>query len=105
MDKPHPTPNETPHRKKLAKRTKVALLLIIAPTLMIAFALFSFSILNLIFNPTFWPTPDTEAVTNTPLGITILNVLFFAIGGAGIVAWLPGIIIGAVLLAKKPTNN
>ena len=92
-------------RKRLTKRTKVAILLIIGPTLLIAISVILFGFVNLIFNPTFWPTPDTESITNTPLGITIVNVCFFVVGATGIISWLPGLIIGATLLLKHPKDS
>ncbi len=92
-------------RKKLAGRTKLAMTLIIAPTLLIVVSLTLFALINLIFNPTFWPTPDTEALTNTPIGITLTNGFFFVLGAAGVIAWLPGLIIGAYLLIRRPKDK
>jgi len=92
-------------RKKLASRTKLALWLMIGPTALFAIALTLLALTNLIFNPTFWPTPDTEDFAATPIGITIVNVLLFTVGAIAALAWLPGIITGAVLLAKKPKEH
>jgi hypothetical protein len=84
---------------KMSTRTKGALWLLIAPTVMIIFTFAAFAIINLIFNPTMWPTPDTELFAPTPIGITISNVILFITGAVGIVSWLPGLILGTVLLA------
>ncbi len=98
MDTPQPV---RPYRKNVSTRTKVALSLLLGPTVLIAVSFALFALLNLVFNPTFWPTPDTANFAATPVFITILNVILFTIGSIGIVSWLPGIIIGAVLLATK----
>ena len=100
MNAPQPQPAK-PYRKNVSTRTKVALSLILGPTVLIAVTFSIFSLLNLVFSLTFQPTPDTANFAATPVFITILNVILFTIGSIGIVSWLPGIIIGAVLLATK----
>ena len=97
-----PPPEKLTHRKKLAKRTNAALWLLIGPTVVGALVFIAFAIINLIFNPTFWPTPDTESFADTPLILTAINILLFTLGSISIIAWLPGIIVGALLLIKRP---
>ena len=92
------------HRKKLTGRTKAALWLLLGPTLLAIASLTIFALINLVFNPTFWPTPDTENFAETPLIITVINIFLFVIGSISIASWLPGLIIGAVLLIKRPKN-
>lgn len=104
------TPLEPQHpvhtkRKKITKRTKVALWLVLGPTVFATIAIILFTIINLVFNPTFWPTPDTEDFAATPIGITIANVFLLAVGSLSALAWLPGIVIGGILLAKKPKQD
>lgn len=94
-------PKATPH-KKVSARTKTALWLLISPTALFVVAFFLFALINLVFNPTFWPAPDTEPFAPTPVGMSILNVILFFVGSVSAIAWLPGIIIGAVLLATAP---
>jgi hypothetical protein len=84
---------------KMSKRTIGALWLLIAPTVLIIFTFLAFTIINWIFNPTMWPRPDTELFAPTPIGITISNIILFFTGVIGIISWLPGLIIGTVLLA------
>lgn len=101
---PTPTPVHT-HRKKLSGRTVLALWLMLGPTVLIAAVLLVFAMINLIFNPTFWPTPDTEDFANTPFIITITNIILFALGTFATVAWLPGVVIGAILLIRRPKQS
>lgn len=83
------------------KRTVGALWLLIGPTVLIIFSVFGFAIVNWIFNPTMWPTADTAPFAPTPIGISLINILLFFSGLAGVLTWLPGLVIGIVLLATK----
>lgn len=88
-----------PTTRRMTGRTKASLWLLIAPTAAIIVSIFFFAIANLVFNPTMWPTADGEAFAPTPVGITVLNILLFTLGAAGVATWLPALIIGIVLLA------
>ena len=81
--------------------TKRAVILLVIPGLLIISSFIAFLVMNLIFNPTFWMTPDTDPVTPTPLYITVLNGVFITIGGIGLLALLPGFVIGVYLLVKQ----
>ncbi len=91
--------------KKIAARTKIALWLLLGPTMLVVLAFIVFALINLVFNPTFWPTPDTEDFAATPLPITITNIALFVAAAVGMLAWLPGLITGAVLLIKRPKQT
>jgi len=104
MDSPQ-VPGTEFKRKKLVGRTKLAILLVIGPTLLIVTSFILFALINLILNPTFWPKADTEALANTPIAITIINAFFFVLGATGVIAWLPGVIIGAYLLIRRPKDK
>lgn len=82
----------------ITTRTKIALWSLIAPTVVIIISIGLFMVLNLVFNPTLWPTPDTQDPAPTPIVITTLNVILAIIGAAGLIAWLPGVITGITLL-------
>lgn len=71
------------------RRTGLALLLLIGPSALIIFAIILAAVSNFIFG---------EA--ENPIR-TIINVFVFLAGTVTILAWLPGIVIGIVLLAKK----
>jgi hypothetical protein len=80
---------------------KHAILLLIAPSILFAFSLLMLAIINLIFNPTFWMTGDTEPVNSTPLIITVFNVLFIITGIVGLISFLPGVVVGVLLLVQS----
>ena len=85
---------QTPPRKKLA------LGLLIGPTVFLIIAILGYVIVNLITHSVAPSTPTNLSTEPSPLH-TIANIILFLIGTVSIVAWLPGIIIGVVLLAKK----
>ncbi|MBI3889030.1 hypothetical protein HY312_00420 [Candidatus Saccharibacteria bacterium] len=84
---------------------KIAIATLILPTVFFLFSLLMLMIINLIFNPTFWMTGDTEPVYPTPVAITILNILFLTTGAAGAISFLPGIITGIFLLTRSKNQN
>jgi hypothetical protein len=118
-----PQPPIQTHRKKLATRTKVALWLIIGPSMLVALALILF-ISSSLLGPE--PKPLPASCTNDSLSLSddtskaqakectdtlfgeqskaqiIFNIVLFIAGALGVLAWLPGLIIGFTLLAKKP---
>lgn len=92
---------ERHHNTTTMSRTKLAVFLLIAPGLAIVFSVFVLAVVNLIFNPTFWMTGDTESVNPTPLAITVLSVILLVTTIAGLASLLPSIIIGIILLIKS----
>lgn len=84
---------------KMSGRTKGALWLLIAPTALIIGTFLIYGIVNWIA-VIMSPTPaDGELFATQPIGGVIINVIFFIFGTIGIIAWLPGLIAGIVLLA------
>ncbi len=86
-------------------RRKLAIILVVTPLALVIISFLAFAVINLIFNPTFWMTPDTTSVYATPLYITILNGVFFAICGVGLLSFMPCLIGGIYLFASHRTNN
>lgn len=80
---------------------KLAIFALIVPGALFAFSLLMLLFINLIFNPTFWMTGDTEPVNPTPVAITVLNVIFAVTGAVGLISWLPATITGIYLLTKS----
>jgi len=126
-------PNNNPiHPEKRSKRTRIALLLLIGPTALFIAVLALFSVVNLAnantgsvadCDPTLSTsqpaeTPDSlfgESATavpgqcelfdeTTPLE-TAANVILYIGGAVSFLTWLPGLIIGIVLLATRPKTN
>jgi hypothetical protein len=83
--------------KKMTKRTKLALWLMIAPTVLIIAGIMLASIAN-------WVLFSYDLLNSNALAVTI-NILTYLIGIIGFLAWLPGLIIGIVLLATPPSSK
>ena len=93
---------------KMSLRTKTALWVMIAPTALLIIAIVAYVFINLALGVTI-PDQDPEQNPNLfndspSLAITtVLNVFLFIAGGISLLTWLPGLIIGIVLLAtQKP---
>ena len=102
---PTPTPTSTPAPNyptgKMTGRTKAALWLMIAPTALFVVTFILYAIANFITTAT---APEPEAgqlFSNDGGGVIIVNVLLFLAGVVSFLTWLPGLIIGIVLLATK----
>lgn len=121
---PEHTPAPAPtQRKHLAPRTKTALWLLIGPTVTIMATLTLFIILNIAFGniPQSLPAGcQTEQLTSVNSLSTeceealmslqstpelAVNVILIIVGSIGVLSWLPGIIIGSILLATKPKKT
>jgi hypothetical protein len=81
------------------RRTGLALLLLIGPSALLIFAIILGAVSNFIFSSTS-PTGDALYADNNPVR-TIINVFIFLAGAVTVITWLPGIVIGIILLAKK----
>ena len=93
-------PPISPAETKQKSHTKLALFLLIGPTALFIGAIICYAVMNFIISST-EPGTSTE-LFNEPSPIkTGLNVLLFLAGAISVLTWLPGIIIGIVLLAKK----
>jgi hypothetical protein len=78
---------------------KLALLLLIAPTTLFIFAILLMALSNLFFSVQMSETGDLFG--QTPVGKTILNILIFLFSAIAFISWLPGLVIGIVLLVKQ----
>jgi hypothetical protein len=78
---------------KLDKRTKGALWLLIGPTGLLITTFVLYALVN-------WLLDSAGLLNSNALAVT-LNIILFLIGVLAVVAWLPGIVAGIVLLASK----
>lgn len=116
-----PQPVEPYKKKKVPKRTKLALWLILGPTMLLIVAFLGYFIVNFFFGNAPQSTPEScienadfsrsvtsnETCQNDLLGNpspvkTAFNIVLFLAGGIGVLTWLPGLVVGIVLLATRP---
>ena len=85
-------------------RKILALWLLIGPTALIISSILLYAVVNFILGATApAPTSDELIGPSSPVQ-TILNVILFLAGTLSVIAWLPGIIAGIILLATSKTN-
>ena len=99
----YPTPSTVPAqsqhieaiKKSNKSKTKWALVCLIGPTALFVGSILLYAIVNFIFGGS--PEADMSPIK------TIVNVLLFLAGALTVATWLPGIIVGVVLLVtRKP---
>ena len=78
-----------------SKRKAVALWLLIAPSALIVFTMVLYIIVNAVAGNSYDSATDSFTA--------FANILIFLVSLVGFISWLPGIIVGIVLLASKPT--
>jgi hypothetical protein len=97
-------PNEPQYAKTVVaeplkkNHKKMALTLIIGPTALFIAAIVISALSNLLFSA---QINEGELFGQVPVGKTILNIITFLFGAVAVLTWLPGLIIGIVLLAKQ----
>jgi hypothetical protein len=85
--------------KSNRKRTILALWLMIGPTALIIVSVLGFALVNYITAQT---APEAGALFSEPsAGPSAMNIILFIVGAVSVMAWLPGLIIGIILLATK----
>lgn len=86
-----PTPTVTPGD---TKRRTIALWLLIGPTALIIGSIILYALVNLIMS-----NAGQSDMSNT--AASAINIILFVIGVISTTTWLPGLIIGIVLLATQ----
>ena len=111
---PVAAPNDTEALRKSNKRKLTwGIICLVGPTVLIIAALLLYAVLNFLFfsaaAETPCPTditggacaPKDELFAQPSPAQTIANVVLFLIGAVGTLSWLPGIIVGIILLASR----
>lgn len=115
--------------KKVSGRTKAALWLMIAPTALLVLTFVLYAGINWVLaaGVTSDPSNCTPATSDysisqglnaipndedcstvsheTSIFATLVNIFLFLAGVIGVLSWLPGLVIGIVLLATKPRQT
>jgi hypothetical protein len=78
------------------------LVCLIGPTALIVISVLLYAIVNFVAGSTTQTGPsDTELFAQPSPVHTISNVVLFVIGAISVATWLPGIIVGIILLATR----
>jgi small-conductance mechanosensitive channel len=91
----------SPTAQPATKNTRkiVALWLLIGPTALIVGSIILYAVANLIMSSI---APATgEELGGQSVVRTIVNILLFLVGAVSVLTWLPGIIVGIILLTTQ----
>ena len=110
---PQPVPTQEQPQpqqpKKRNGRTVAALWLMIGPTALFILSFILFAIINWVAGAAAAPAPSPaeggSLFAESNAGSTIANVILFFSVGISALAFLPGLIIGIVLLATRPRTQ
>lgn len=92
-----PTPQLDAHKRR--KLLVWGLICLIVPSAALIVAVLTAAIANLVFGNGTVPGSDPSAPVN-PAQL-VVNVLVFFVGITALLTWLPGVILGIILLVKR----
>lgn len=97
------TPAYQPASAVRTPRRKITgIWLLVGPTVLLIFSIAAYAIANFAFNSSLSMDGGSgELFGQQSIAITITNIALFITGTIGVIAWLPGIIIGIVLLTTQ----
>jgi hypothetical protein len=99
MENIYNSQQENATKLKANKRKFIwGLVCLLGPTGVIVLGVIVFAIVNFIAGSM---RPEGELFGETPIWQTITNVVLFFTGAVSVIAWLPGIIGGIILLASR----
>jgi len=88
--------------KKSKTQLTWALICLIGPTALIIISILLYAIVNFIVGSTAQPSPsDADLFVQQSPVHTISNIVLFVVGAISVATWLPGIIVGIILLATR----
>ncbi|HEU0266526.1 MAG TPA: hypothetical protein VFQ70_02790 [Candidatus Saccharimonadaceae bacterium] len=78
------------------------LICLIAPTVLIVIAIVAYAITNFVAGSATTPTPaEGDLFAQPSTGQAAGNVILYIAGAISVLTWLPGIVVGIVLLATR----
>ncbi len=91
--------HETQQKTKQSTPTSVGITLVAGPTTLIILTRTLYAVVNFII-ASVTRSPDALFGESEPVA-AFINIILFILGTLGVVAWLPCLIIGIILLASK----
>lgn len=82
--------------RKSRRKLVWGLVCLIAPTALLILTIFGSAIANFVISSQWTSAPE-----NTPPIQTIVNVTVFLLGALAVASWLPGLIVGIILLSTR----
>lgn len=95
--------------KPMSKRTKTALWLLIGPTALWVLIIVLYVVTNIVLASSAGTNSGfnngASSFGSVDIVQTIINILTFFLTLVALISWLPGLIIGIVLLSTKPNTQ
>jgi hypothetical protein len=91
-------PAEAAQHKRTSRRTIAALWCLIGPTALLIVTFILYAVINYIGTST---SANGSLSSGSSIFNTISNIVIFLIGALAFITWLPGVIVGIILLANK----
>lgn len=95
IEQPAAVPTPVSNRRRVV----LALWLMIGPTALIICSILLYAIVNFAFGAA--DSNSTEPFGHQNALQSVINIFMFIVGAVAVVAWLPGLVTGIVLLATK----
>lgn len=80
-------------RRSNKKKLVWGLICLLGPTLLLVVALTAYALLNFVF--------ANFSSSDVPATSSVSNIILFLVGAITFLTWLPGIIVGIILLTKR----
>lgn len=101
----NPSPTITANRPDERTRKKLlvwGLISLIGPSALIIITILLYALFNFLALNNAAPSGSGEDfLTHPPIGQSIVNIILFLVGTITVLTWLPGIIVGIILLVKR----
>lgn len=91
----------SPHRKANKQKLVWGLICLIGPSALFVISILGYALMNFIAISTAPPAVEGELFGQEPTWKPIVNILLFLTGLITVLTWLPGIIVGIILLSTR----
>lgn len=98
---PAPVQTGAPAPARRDSKLVWGLVCLIGPTALIVISILLYALVSFVTASTASPQASGELFNQPPVGVTIANVVLFIIGALSVITWLPGVIVGIILLATR----
>ncbi len=103
----HTSPSQLDQiRRSNKNKLRWGLICLIGPSVLLVVSITAYAVINFMVNTnTPAPAGDSLSADSNPIAV-MTNVVLFIVGSITVLTWLPGIIIGIILLAsRKPVPS
>lgn len=99
-----PAPQVNEELRTTNKRKLIwGIICLVAPTALLIVTILAYAIVRFIVDSTSMTPADAETLVaiSSPAWATVLNVVLYIISAISVITWLPGIVVGIILLSSR----